>query len=346
MKKTLSALLVLVLLVGLCACGKNSTQNTDPSTTPTQAPTENTQEVTISTTAATQAPTQETAADLTEEPSAAPTAAPTLAPTEEVTAAPTTKATAAPTTVPTACSHSYEDAACTAPKICTKCGKTEGDALGHSYKDATCSAPKTCTKCGETLGDALGHSFEDATCIAPKTCIACGATEGGVGEHNYVNGVCDKCNAKQIVDLPLDAGTWWGFQKGNLYPFKLRLKVSEGKGSFDGEFYAQVPDEHLEAVLKDGCYEKDGDIFYCNDLVEYEGKYYYSQGFGGDSCEFAYTDNNGTVILTEYDSDGYVKGSATLRRISQNQYIVDEVPERGALCNLDVGTVFTKASAG
>lgn len=43
----------------------------------------------------------------------------------------------------------------------------------HTWADATCTAPKTCTECGETEGEALGHSWEDATCAAPKTCSVC-----------------------------------------------------------------------------------------------------------------------------------------------------------------------------
>lgn len=43
------------------------------------------------------------------------------------------------TTPPTTCSHSYKDATCTDPKICTKCGATEGTALGHHFEDGKCT---------------------------------------------------------------------------------------------------------------------------------------------------------------------------------------------------------------
>lgn len=49
---------------------------------------------------------------------------------------------------------------------------------GHAWVDANCEAPKTCSVCGETDGEALGHSWIDATYQAPKTCETCGATEG------------------------------------------------------------------------------------------------------------------------------------------------------------------------
>ena len=43
---------------------------------------------------------------------------------------------------------------------CLICGYT----CPHSWLDATCTAPKTCTVCGETEGEALGHSYENNVC--------------------------------------------------------------------------------------------------------------------------------------------------------------------------------------
>ena len=48
----------------------------------------------------------------------------------------------------------------------------------HQWQEASCSAPKTCSLCGETQGEALPHTWQDATCTEPKTCRVCGATEG------------------------------------------------------------------------------------------------------------------------------------------------------------------------
>ena len=102
--------------------------------------------------------------------------------------------------------HTFSDATCTAPKTCSVCGVTEGDALGHSWKDATCTAPKTCSVCGATEGTTIAHSWNDATCTAPKTCSVCRATEGNMLAHTYVNGTCSGCGAKAsnvgtVVDL-------------------------------------------------------------------------------------------------------------------------------------------------
>lgn len=47
----------------------------------------------------------------------------------------------------------------------------------HTWTDATCTAPKTCTKCGATEGEALGHTEEKVDGRA-ATCTDAGLTDG------------------------------------------------------------------------------------------------------------------------------------------------------------------------
>lgn len=108
-------------------------------------------------------------------------------------------------------SHDWKEATCTEPKTCTKCNKTEGEALGHDWAEATCTEPKTCSICGETEGKAIGHIAQEASCTEdaicsvcgevaekatghywkaatiekPMTCIVCGLTEGEPKEVSY-----------------------------------------------------------------------------------------------------------------------------------------------------------------
>ena len=82
------------------------------------------------------------------------------------------------------CYHRWDTATCTTPKICSICGKTEGEPLGHQWIDATCTKPRTCGVCGKTEGEALGHQWSDATCTEPQTCSACGETKGKELEHD------------------------------------------------------------------------------------------------------------------------------------------------------------------
>ncbi|MBQ7415793.1 MAG: starch-binding protein, partial [Oscillospiraceae bacterium] len=87
------------------------------------------------------------------------------------------------------CNHSYSSVV-TAPTCttagyttytCTVCGDSyTGNvvaALGHSWTDATCTAPKTCSICGATEGEALGHeayTYAYADGVHTLTCTKCG----------------------------------------------------------------------------------------------------------------------------------------------------------------------------
>lgn len=88
------------------------------------------------------------------------------------------------------CEHEFADASCEAPKTCTKCAQTEGEALGHTWTDADCQTPKTCSVCAATEGEALGHTWTDADCLTPKTCSVCSATEGEALGHTWTDATC------------------------------------------------------------------------------------------------------------------------------------------------------------
>ncbi len=80
--------------------------------------------------------------------------------------------------------HDWQDATCLAPEICSKCGRTQGEALGHSWKNATCTSPETCSRCHEEKGDPLGHDWQAATCTNPETCARCKKTQGTALGHD------------------------------------------------------------------------------------------------------------------------------------------------------------------
>ncbi len=82
--------------------------------------------------------------------------------------------------------HTYSDATCTAPKTCSFCGATDGEALGHSYStfahvEGTTTHAKKCSVCGDvvtencTAGDWV--TDKNATCIEKgsryKNCKVC-----------------------------------------------------------------------------------------------------------------------------------------------------------------------------
>ena len=117
-------------------------------------------------------------------------------------------------------------------------GKLEG--CLHDWNDATCSAPKTCSKCGATEGEALPHDEVIDAAVA-ATCTETGLTEGKhcsvcnkvlvaqqvIPMHNFVDGECSDCGINlnifaNKVFIPTDealasvlSATWW---KGSGYP--------------------------------------------------------------------------------------------------------------------------------
>ena len=134
-------------------------------------------------------------------------------------------------------SHEWQEATCTNPKTCSKCGKTEGDALGHSWQEATCTEPQTCSVCGETEGkaaghvvsteatctdsaicsvceeiveEAHGHMWMEATCTEPKTCNVCRKEEGkAIGHRIDPEGVCSACG--ESIGIDINRNNWSDF---------------------------------------------------------------------------------------------------------------------------------------
>ncbi len=92
--------------------------------------------------------------------------------------------------VTTDCTHNYEDATCTDPETCSRCGETRGDALGHDYGEATCTEPETCSRCDDTRGDALGHEANEATCTEASVCSRCEETVTDALGHDYSDATC------------------------------------------------------------------------------------------------------------------------------------------------------------
>ena len=96
--------------------------------------------------------------------------------------------------------HTWADANCTAPKTCTACGITEGEALGHELVDHAAQAPtctekgweayKTCNRCDYSSYKELaatGHNYGSATCDQAASCSVCGFSSGSALGHEFVD---------------------------------------------------------------------------------------------------------------------------------------------------------------
>lgn len=274
MKKTVSMLLVFVILLSLCACGKKpASDTTDPdqetstgieetsnSTTETPQATDM-EETTVSTEDTTTTPSEENNTKPTEKP-IVPTGStekpvePTN-PTEAAEPEHTHSYSAATCTQAMICScgatsgsalgHSFSNATCTEAQRCSHCGTTEGSALGHKWIDATCTMPKTCSVCKVTEGNAVGHSWSAATCTAPKTCSVCKVTEGSKAEHIVEGTTCKMCGQVVAVDPNNFNPNVSYVCAGNVGP-----RVSE----FSGETYNLFTLTYLE--IGNWCYSNGG----------------------------------------------------------------------------------------
>lgn len=109
------------------------------------------------------------------------------------------------------CQHEWYAATCSAPKTCSLCGETEGEALPHTWEDATCTNAKTCSVCKATEGEPAGHAWQDATCTTPKTCSVCKATEGEPAPHTWQDATCTTpktCSVCKLTEGKVAAHKW------------------------------------------------------------------------------------------------------------------------------------------
>lgn len=176
--------------------------------------------------------------------------------------------------------HDWVEATCEVPKTCSKCGKTEGEALGHEWVEATCEAPKTCSRCGKTEGEALGHKWVEATCENPKTCSVCGKTEGEALGHKWLENTpnyqqpktCEVCGATEGEPLEAYCKDWEFAELDKDYDFSV-------KWAYPGH------DEYAEKVWFSNYKVFDSDETHeAKEGYEYRSVEIWTAGYGGN-CE-------------------------------------------------------------
>ncbi len=214
--------------------------------------------------------------------------------------------------------HTWVDANCESPKICSECGLTEGEPLGHTWQDANCENAKTCSVCAATEGEPLGHTWTDASCHTPKTCATCAATEGTPDpmQHRIVEGTveeggnglvmktgtCSICEEYVAVEFP----DWESYIIHNLpgawdyvYAYKdstfitllvqsLRFVINE-----DGTWECIADAEH-ESGDWEYLGKEDGSYLFA---LSHEGSTYYYFMFDEEQHEIAYVMAAGNLML-------------------------------------------------
>lgn len=129
--------------------------------------------------------------------------------------------------------HSWQDATCTAPKTCTACGETSGNAAGHQWQDVDCTSPQICAVCGETSGSVAGHRWQDATYSSPARCEVCGITDGlSLGTPVIQCKVLDDSQSSKKTDII--TGTLRD-EAGERYENAVKFWVIHSAGFYDVE---------------------------------------------------------------------------------------------------------------
>ena len=130
------------------------------------------------------------------------------------------------------------------------CVVTVEEPCSHEWNDATCTEPKTCSKCGETEGEPLGHTEEVIPAVAP-TCTETGLTEGKkcsvCGEitvqqqvvdalgHDFAEGTCTRCGEKDPDYVTVIATGWSGYTTWVLTSDGTLTFTSSGETLENGE---------------------------------------------------------------------------------------------------------------
>lgn len=215
---------------------------------------------------------------------------------------PTEDAKKDPAKDPASCKHSWKSATCEAPKTCSKCGATEGEAAGHKWKAANCEAPKTCTVCGATDGDQPVHTYKNGLC-------ACGAREWGYGAWTYV-----KDEDKTIYVTTLN------FDKEEVSSFEYH---SEDTFEYDDEDDDEEDDE-----------EGDNEDTSAPDVESYTYKGVKYLQYEGESDSVTYTINGETITVR------LPGGSFTMSKSGKTKATVTEINGLAPSFYIAVGVTF------
>lgn len=108
---------------------------------------------------------------------------------------------------------------------------TVGDPLGHVWVDATCTAPKTCSRCNATEGEALGHDYKD-TVLENDANLASVVTYKSPAKYYKV---CARCGGYSTET----------FDVGDVLTVKIGYNLDTGAftpGDIEGYLKAKVGD--------------------------------------------------------------------------------------------------------
>ena len=98
------------------------------------------------------------------------------------------------------CNHEWQEATCTTPRTCTKCGETIGTTLYHNYERVGCDEYLRCKDCGTDSTYSKSYHSYVGNCEEIGACFYCGEPSPKALEHTYKGNIhtgiikCKNCN--------------------------------------------------------------------------------------------------------------------------------------------------------
>ena len=99
--------------------------------------------------------------------------------------------------------HSWKEATCNSPKICSECGVPEGKPTEHIWHDATIERAKYCVNCDVTIGSSLPYSVTWCGLLETSNEPGSQGNDVQIGRFQDIYGsFYDNATKFWVVDLP------------------------------------------------------------------------------------------------------------------------------------------------
>ena len=104
------------------------------------------------------------------------------------------------------CKHELQEATCTTPRTCAKCGETFGTTIPHKYERVACGEYMRCKDCGANSNYSISEHLYLGNCGEIGTCYYCDEQSPEILEHTYKGNVhtgvlkCNKCDRQMCAE--------------------------------------------------------------------------------------------------------------------------------------------------
>ena len=200
---------------------------------------------------------------------------------------------------------------------------------GHTWVDATCDAPKTCTRCGETEGEAIAHhtpiaSFENG--LIKYTCATCDESYLASVGHIYTgeNTTWTFAKNNDFIDMKVENGEYKIYSKDATQNPQYMLYLPGNNRNNDGMFTDFTCANNALGVIS---FRAKTNLQSPMRLIVMEAREGNSSwnngGWNGNSMDILTIDpaQDGVVNITGRDVTGNVLGSVSVGEDNWSEWI-------------------------